>query len=90
MFQLLPTAFTVKTKLADVIHTGTSVTCPRLLSLACFLPSHTAPYIPSSSFQAVPAPSLTSATTALISSLFCPSSLLYLPQLKFNLQNYAE
>lgn len=28
MFQLLPTAFTMKTKLADVIHTGTSVTCP--------------------------------------------------------------
>ena len=54
---------------------------PCLFPLACLSRFHTVPYIPSSSFREVPAPSLLPAIAALISSLFCPSSLLYLPNL---------
>ena len=37
IFQLLPTAFIVKTKLADMIHTGTSMTCPLSVFSGLFL-----------------------------------------------------
>ena len=51
IFQLLPIAFTVKTKLADMIYTRTSMTCPLSVLSGLFL---TIPHSASYSFFQLP------------------------------------